>query len=336
MAFTTAASRKKFAPAVRSGVTPPHIPPANFAAAVHRRKPPPLPPYGERQPNTVGVGKSNPPGINPNAYGPRQPDLVGVGATAPGAPAAAPSQTQQVAASAQANMSALDAYVASITDPQERAYVEAQLAPQYAAYQAQLAAAQQQYAAEQQAVQGFTKALIDQIGGIVSGMATPYGQIAASQVAAGKAAGESLAAANPNSKTQAILSAIGAPSSQAADLEKLGRDVFTGGGAVLTGTGGTLPSFQTAGQGVGVLGFAAAQPAIAGAYGQESLRQLLAQEAQQRSALDAQWQQTVAGIPKYQSDYQSQQAATQKAAEDRAMTPLQRGDPDATRTRQKS
>ncbi|HEY7312120.1 MAG TPA: NlpC/P60 family protein [Gemmataceae bacterium] len=259
---------------------------------------------------------------NPNTFGPRQPNLVGVGASPASPPVAASKagQSASAAAVAGAKADALAQYVAGITDPQERAYVEAQIGPQIVALNAQRDAYEAQSKARQQAEQGLTQALVAQIGGIATQMGVPYGEIANSQVAAGKAAGEALAAANPGDKTEALLRAIGAPESQLQSLEKLGRDVFTGGGAVLTGTGGTLPSFQTAGEGVGVLGYAAAQPTIAAGYGQENMRQLLAEQAQQESQYQTDLQSILAGIPKARMDYASQQASAEKGVEDRAIS----------------
>ncbi len=243
---------------------------------------------------------------------------AGVGAVGPAAAQPQLAQKATAAATAGAQADALAQYVKGITDPQERAYVEAQIGPQIVELNAQRDALNREVAAEQAALQGFTQALIDQIKGI--DFTTPYAQIAGTQVKAGKAAGESLAAANPNGGTQAILKAIGAPESQMQQLENLGRDVFSGGGAVLTGTGGTIPSFQTAGEGVGVLGFAAAQPTIAAAYGQESMRQLLAQAAQERSGFDTDLQKILAAIPGYRQEYASQQQTAEKQREGRAMT----------------
>ena len=217
-----------------------------------------------------------------------------------------------------AQADALAQYVQGITDPQERAYVEAQIGPQIVQLNAQRDALAAQAKNEQAAEQGFTQALISHIAGI--DWAGPYSQIANSQVAAGKAAGDSLAAANPQGGTAAILNAIGAPNQQVQGLEKLNKNVFTGGGAVLTGTGGTIPSFATAGEGLGVLGYAAAQPGIAAAYGQENMRALLAQEQQQQSQYGTDLSSILAGIPKAQQDYESQQTAAQKATEDRAMS----------------
>lgn len=282
----------------------------------YTRKPPPVADHGD-----ATLAKQRVPHVDPYSFGPRQPNLVGVGASTPSAspqsPAKPPAAPGAAAAVAGAKADALAQYVAGITDPKERAYVEAQIGPQIVALNAQRDALLQQDRAQQEAAKGFTQALIQQISGL--DWSSPYAQIANSQVAAGKAAGESLAAANPQGGTADILAAIGAPESQVQSLEQLNRDVFSGGGAVLTGTGGTIPSFQTAGEGVGVLGYAAAQPTIAAAMGQEQLRQLLALESQHGQQYQSDLQSILAGIPKAQQDFQSQAEASRAAAEKRAM-----------------
>jgi cell wall-associated NlpC family hydrolase len=298
----------------------------DFLPVPRRSSTPPKRPYTRltepsRPPDVRDISARIKQGTKPLGLG------VEAGATAPalatpqtqsgGSPAQ--TQTATAAAAAGAKASALSQYIAGITDPEERAYVEAQLGPQIAALNAQRAALEQRAAAQQAAYQSLTAAVIDHLKGVAGSITAPYERIANTQVAAGKAAGESLSAANPNDATQAILQAIGAPEGQRESLETLNRNVFSGGGAVLTGTGGTIPSFQTAGEGVGVLGFAAAQPGIAAAYGQQALQQLLAGQNEQMAGVDSDLQSILANIPKYRSEFAKGEQDAQKEQEDRAM-----------------
>jgi cell wall-associated NlpC family hydrolase len=255
-----------------------------------------------------------------NPQGPSRPPDV---PTTPQAPVAPPA-TQQVAQAANAAGAQADyltAYLAGITDPQERAYVAAQIGPKIAALRAQQQSLTDQYAQEQAQIQSLTGAILGQLKSLAGSVGGPYAQVAGIQEGSGKAEAKGMGGVGKgeNAAIQNVLGAIGAPGSQGSGLAKLEQQVFGGGGLVLQGTGGTIPAFATRGTGIGALAWAAAQPTLAADYATDTIRQIAAQQARDQAAITGQYGDIPGMVTSATQDWQSQQADLQKQREDRAM-----------------
>lgn len=199
------------------------------------------------------------------------------------------------------------------TDPNavnpEQQFIDASIGPalQQIAYERQ-----QQMQADQQraaAIHDFTNQFLGYMSGVPGQVSGDYNQMLSQQMALGSQQQQALTAANPNANIQNDLSAIGAPSNQQAQVANNLNQAFTGGGAVLYGTGAYIPGNKIARDEASQLAFVRSLPAISQARGSQIISQQDAASQKALSDLAQQEAQVYAGVPKLHLDYQSQLAA---------------------------
>ena len=195
-------------------------------------------------------------------------------------------------------------------DPEQQ-FIDASIGPalQQIAYERQ-----QQMQADQQraaAIHDFTNQFLGYMSGLPGQAQADYNQMLSQQQALGTQAQQALTAANPNSSIQNDLSAIGAPANQSAQVANSLNQAFTGGGAVLQGTGAYIPGNRIARDEAAQLAFLRSLPAISQARGSQIISQQDAASQKALSDLAQQESQVYAGVPKLRLDYQSQLQSSQ-------------------------
>jgi len=265
----------------------PKVPAAGYATAVHTRLP-----------KQVDQPATSQPAATPQAP---------TGAAPARSSAEAASQANALGAQADG----LEAYLAGITDPAERAYVAAQIGPKIAMLRAQQAALANQVAQEQAAIQALNSAMGSALKGLLGGVGGAYDKISGIQVGSGKAEAKGMkgVGGDVNAENAAILGALGAPSGQISELADASRATFTTGGKVLQGIGGTIPAWATDLTGQGVEDWAAAQPGVASAYANEAMRSVNADAAQSWQSTQNDLTGIYGDIPGIRQDYADQQEA---------------------------
>lgn len=177
--------------------------------------------------------------------------------------------------------------------------VEQALAPLYTAQGTQ---ATQQNAA----ITSLTKAIIAQLQPAAGQIGGEYDQAIGQQTNLANSAADRLAAANPNTQDQALLSAINAPDAQRAALAAQNSAAFNGGAAVGSYVGGVLPVSSLQSQKLAGMGLAHQMPAIEGLRGQQALSAALASQSVDRAKIDAM-------RPDLLQKYQASEVAAQNA-----------------------
>ena len=231
----------------------------------------------------------------------------------PQAPAQAPGAASGAQAAAQANAAGaaadgLEQYLAGITDPNERAYVAAQIGPKIAMLRAQQQALANQVAAEQAAIQSLNAAAGAAIKGLLGGVGGSYDQVEGVQTGSGKQQAGAMKGVGKgvSAENAAILGAIGAPEAQVGELADANKATFTVGGKVLQGVGGDIPAWATDLTGQGVEQWAAAQPGIASAYADEASRAVQADAARSWAGTNTDLVSIEQQIPGIRQDYADQ------------------------------
>src|SRR5262249_22191956 len=146
---------------------------------------------------------------------------------------------------------------------------------------------QQQQAMEAQraaAIQDFTRQYLQYVSQVPGQVQGDYNQLLAQQNALGSQAQQALTAANPNAKIQADLSAINAPASQQAQVADKLNQAFTGGGAVLYGTGAYVPGNRIARDEAAQVAYERGLPAITASRGAQIYNQLQARSQAESNA----------------------------------------------------
>jgi hypothetical protein len=164
-------------------------------------------------------------------------------------------------------------------DPAARAVQQA-LAPLYAAQGTQ--ATQQNTA-----IANLTRAIIAQLQPSAGQVGGEYDQAIGQQTNLANSAADRLAAANPNTQDQALLSAINAPDAQRAQLAAQNSAAFNGGAAVGSYVGGVLPVSSLQSQKLAAMGLAHQMPVIEALRGQQSLSAALANQSADKAKIDA-------------------------------------------------
>jgi len=267
-----------------------------------------------RPPDIGDIASKLKQGVNTGPSRPPDVPTTQPRAAAPGPPAPGGGSTQAAAAAANAagaQADGLEAYLAGITDPAERAYVAAQIGPKIAMLRAQQAALANQVAQEQAAIAALNEAMGGALKGLLGGIGGSYDQISGVQTGSGKAEAGAMKGVGKgvSAENAAILGAIGAPGAQVSDLAGQNAATFTTGGKVLRGIGGTIPAWATDLTGQGVEDWAAAQPGVASAYAADASRQVQYSAAQQWQDTQNQFSGVTDAIPGIRQDYADQQEA---------------------------
>lgn len=142
--------------------------------------------------------------------------------------------------------------------------------------------------AEQRMIQGMAQAIMARLGQLPANVAQNYNQAQQTVTGLAQAAGNELAAANPNAGDQQMLQAIGAPQAQEqAVAGKLGA-AFGGGGALTATTQGAIPAASLAASKAAAMQYANTLPAIQGLSALQADRNLAFMSDQQKMALMSQ------------------------------------------------
>jgi hypothetical protein len=198
---------------------------------------------------------------------------------------------------------------AGLTDPTQQAFIDASINPALQQIQYEQEQQRQEDAQRAAAIANFTQQFLGQVGQVPGQVQQDYGQMLSQQAELGSQAQQALTAANPNAGIQQDLSAINAPAAQQAQVaNKLGQ-AFTGGGAVLEGTGAYIPGNRISRDEAAQVAYERGLPAITASRGAGIYNQLLTRSQQAQSDLAQQAAQVEARVPGLQLQYQSNLAS---------------------------
>lgn len=188
---------------------------------------------------------------------------------------------------------------------------------QYAPVDYALKRQQQRAAKENAALQAATQALVGQLQQGIGPAGQAYDAAIQQQQALAQSGASSLAGANPNANIQSSLAAINAPPEQRAQLASQLQAQFPGQGAVLNIEQGTVPGASLVSQKAAEQNFLAGLPALAALGSQQSLKGLLASQADTRDKLLEERLRIGGQIPSLALNIQQAQEQIRQAALDR-------------------